>query len=830
MSVVGIDFGNDTCYISVARQGGIETIANDYSLRSTPSYVAFGEKARTMGVAAKSAQNTQARRTFYGFKKLLGRKVGDPRVTEEMSRVPFELTQGEGERVVYPLNYGGKEVQLTSEQITAALFTKLKDIGENALGTKVIDVVISCPSYFTDAERRALLDSAKMAGLNVLRLMNDTTATALAYGIYKQDLPETDKPARNVVFVDVGHTGTQVAACSFNKGKLNMLSCSNCPVGGRGFDETICKYFFKDFEERYKLNVPANKKAVLKLMTEAEKLKKLMASNTNKIPLNIECFMDDKDVKGSMDRACFEELTASDLAQIEATLNDCLTTSKLKLEEIYSVEIVGGSSRIPSIKGLIEKVFQKAPSTTLNADEAVSRGCALMCAILSPTFKVREFSVTDIQPYPIKLVWDNQGGVDEKGPGEMEVFPAFHAVPFSKMLTFFKSDTFKVAGEYSGPVPFPDRHIGNFEVGELQPTAEGGNQKVKVKVRINPNGIFGVASASLVEKHEVEEEVPVEMEVDEKKEDAEKKEGAGEKKMEGDEKAEAKPAAEDKMETEESKKEAEKKEVKMEKRKKTVNKTIELPVSSRVQGQLSFDKLQAATTTESMMAKADRDEAERLNAKNSVEEYIYEIRGKICDELEDFMLEGDREQFSKELTDSEDWLYEDGEFADKKTYTEKLATLRKTGEAVRKRRQEFNDRPEAINQFGQCMQLAQKAVDSFKAGDEKFNHLDAAEVEKVQKAIAEKQDWFNRMCADVSKMDKTSDPPVLASQFSQEKESFWHMASNILNKPKPKVEPPPPPPAEAAKEEGMETEKAGEESKASEDAPPPQKQAEMDVD
>merc|ERR1712209_235162 len=368
------------------------------------------------------------------------------------------------------------------------------------------------------------------------------------------------------------------------------------------------------------------------------------------------------------DRACFEELTASDLAQIEATLNDCLTTSKLKLEEIYSVEIVGGSSRIPSIKGLIEKVFQKAPSTTLNADEAVSRGCALMCAILSPTFKVRELSVTDIQPYPIKLVWDNQGGVDEKGPGEMEVFPAFHAVPFSKMLTFFKSDTFKVAGEYIGPVPFPDQHIGNFEVGEVQPTAEGGNQKVKVKVRINPNGIFGVASASLVEKHEIEEEVPVEMEVDEKKEDAEKKEGAGEEKMEGEEKAEAKPAAE----------------VKMEKRKKTVNKTIELPVSSRVQGQLSFDKLQAATTTESMMAKADRDEAERLNAKNSVEEYIYEIRGKICDELEDFMLEGDREKFSRELTDSEDWLYEDGEFADKKTYTEKLATLRKTGEAVRK--------------------------------------------------------------------------------------------------------------------------------------------------
>merc|ERR1711874_517582 len=160
-------------------------------------------------------------------------------------------------------------------------------------------------------------------------------------------------------------------------------------------------------------------------------------------------------------------------------------------------------------------------------------------------------------------VWENPGGIENQGPGEMEVFPAFHAVPFSKMLTFFKSDTFQVSGEYVTDVPYPVRHIGLFEIGDVRPTSEGGNQKVKVKVRINPNGIFGVSSASLLEKHEIEEEVPVEMEVDQKKEDAEKKEGTGEEKMEGDEKAEAKPAAEDKMETQETKKEGEKKEVKM---------------------------------------------------------------------------------------------------------------------------------------------------------------------------------------------------------------------------------------------------------------------------
>merc|ERR1711892_1217447 len=330
------------------------------------------------------------------------------------------------------------------------------------------------------------------------------------------------------------------------------------------------------------------------------------------------------------------------------------------------------------------------------------------------------------------------------------------------------------------------RHIGLFEIGDVKPTADGGNQKVKVKVRVNPNGIFGVSSASLLEKHEIEEEVPVEMEVDKKEEDNKEGKSAEEPKKE-----------EAKMDTEEPK----------EKRKKIVNKTIDLPVSQRVQGQLSHEKLQNAMTEELSMANQDRNEADRLTAKNSVEEYIYEIRGKLCEELEDFMQEEDRSKFSLELEDAENWLYEDGEYAEKSEYSQKLTQLKSKGEAVKKRKYEFNERPGAINQFGQCLQLAQKAVDSYKAGDEKFAHLDQAEVEKVQKAIGEKQEWFSRMCAEIQKLQKTSDPPVLASQFFQEKESFWHMASNILNKPKPKVEPPPPAPADttATKEESMDT-------------------------
>jgi len=517
------------------------------------------------------------------------------------------------------------------------------------------------------------------------------------------------------------------------------------------------------------------------------------------------------------------DLISPQLAKIEQTLKDCLDSSGLKKEDIYSVEIVGGSSRIPSIKSIIEQVYGKVPATTLNADEAVSRGCALQCAILSPTFKVREFSVTDIQPYPIKLVWK---GANKEDCGEMEVFPKFHAVPFSKMLTFYKSEAFCVTGEYTSDVPYPTKHIGIFEILEVRPNAEGGNQKVKVKVRVNPNGVFNVSSASLIEKQEIEEEVPVEMEVEPAKEggEADKKDGDNkDAKMETEENkdkpAEAPPAAEEN-------KEQAKPEVKTELRKKIVNKTVDLAVTSRVLGSLTHDKLEAAITDEIGMASQDLQEAERLNAKNAVEEYIYEIRGKVCDELEDFMQEDDRNQYTLKLEDMENWLYEDGEFAERSVYLNKLTELKDKGEAVKKRKREWEERTPAMNQFGQCLQLAQKAVDSFKGGDEKFNHLDPAEVSKVEKAIAEKLEWFNRMAGELNKMAKTADPPVLASQFIQEKDSFWNMASGILNKPKPKVEPPPP-----AKEEPPKDDATPPETAADQQAPPSSEPApDMDVD
>merc|ERR1712062_526715 len=237
---------------------------------------------------------------------------------------------------------------------------------------------------------------------------------------------------------------------------------------------------------------------------------------------NIECFMEERDLTHRVDRASFEEMVQQELAKAEEVMVECLKASEWKQEDIYAVEIVGGSTRIPAIKAAIERVFGKTANTTLNADEAVSRGCALQCAILSPTFKVREFSVTDIQPFAIKLNLKA-----EQDNGNMVIFPKFHQIPFSKLLTFYRRSNFTVDAEYdtgkeAGDVPLQDPYIGNFEIGEVYPMPDGSNQKVKVKVRINLNGIFGVNAANFVEKQEIEEEVP--MEVEETKEEANKKE------------------------------------------------------------------------------------------------------------------------------------------------------------------------------------------------------------------------------------------------------------------------------------------------------------------
>uniref|UniRef100_A0AAQ5X0M5 Heat shock protein 4 like n=1 Tax=Amphiprion ocellaris TaxID=80972 RepID=A0AAQ5X0M5_AMPOC len=772
MSVVGIDVGFQNCYIAVARSGGIETIANEYSDRCTPACVSLASKNRMIGNAAKSQIITNFKNTVHGFKKFHGRAFDDPFVQAEKPKLPYSLHKLANGNTGIKVRYLDEDKAFTVEQITGMLLTKLKETSESALKKPVVDCVISVPSFFTDAERRSVFDATQIAGLNCLRLINDTTAVALAYGIYKQDLPTPEERPRNVVFVDMGHSSFQVSITAFNKGKLKVLATAfDLYLGGRNFDETLVDYFCEEFKGKYKLNVRDNPRALLRLHQECEKLKKLMSANSSDLPLNIECFMNDIDVSSRMNRMQFEDMCAQYLMRVEMPLKAALEQSKLSRDDIYGVEIVGGATRMPAIKERIAKFFGKDISTTLNADEAVARGCALQCAILSPAFKVREFSITDVVPFPITLRWKSP---TEDGLGECEVFSKNHAAPFSKVITFHKKEPFDLEAFYSCPqeLPYPDHRIGRFSVHNVVPQPDGDSSKVKVKVRVNVHGIFSVSSASLIEKQKGEgEDMQIDSEPLVQNEallcffffflDFQIQEGASGEKQD--------PAAG-----------GSKPKVKV--------KSIDLPIVANNIRQLDSDVLSNFVEYERQMIIQDKLVKELNDAKNAVEEYVYDLRDKLCGMYEKYVTEEDSNRLTLMLEDTENWLYEDGEDQPKQVYEEKLEGLKRLGQPIQDRHREHEDRPRAFEELGKKLQLYMKFVDCYKQKDERYLHLVAEEMNTVEKCVNESMGWMNSKMNAQSKLAITQDPAVKVADIIAKIQELEDVCNPVINRPKPTVE------------------------------------------
>lgn len=808
MSVVGFDLGFQNCHVAIARAGGIETVANEFSDRCTPAVVSFGTKNRTIGVAAKNQLVTNATNTVSNFKKLHGRAFNDPYVQREKNHLAYELVQtnngGVGLRVMYM-----EEPHIFSvEQITAMLLTKLKETAESNLKKPVTDCVISVPSFFTDAERRSVLDSAQIVGLNCLKLMNDMTAVALNYGIYKQDLPALEEKPKIVVFADMGHASFQISACAFNKGKLKVLGTAFDPyLGGRNFDEKLVEHFCVEFKNKYKLDVKSKIRALLRLYQECEKLKKLMSSNSTDLPLNIECFMNDIDVSGRMSRSEFEALCTDLLQRIDAPLRSLMDQIQLRVEDIGAVEVIGGATRIPAVKERIAKFFGKDVSTTLNADEAVARGCALQCAILSPAFKVREFSVTDVVPYPISLKWSTEA---DEAEGFHEVFNQNHAAPFSKVLTFYRKNPFQIEAFYSDParVPYPEAKIGQFVVQNISPSKDGEKAKVKVKVRVNTHGIFSVSTASVVEKIEVDE---VEEQTTESRVDA-KNQGSVDA-MEGDTSVQPDPpeagtqpqvqsdeppsppppestSEEHKMaDTEKMEKKSDK--PPEAKKPKIKVKNIEVPIEANFVWQLGKDLLNMYIENEGKMILQDKLEKERNDAKNAVEEYVYEYRDKLSGPYAKFISEEELNRFSELLSETEDWLYEDGEDQSRRVYVEKLDELKKHGNPVHERYREAEQRPKMFEDLGQRLQHYAKIVEEYKyQQSEAYQHISATDMEKVEKCVRETLEWMNNAMNVQAQQRLDQNPAVYTHEIKAQLSALDSSCRRIVTQPKPKMESP----------------------------------------
>ncbi|KAL7753151.1 adenyl-nucleotide exchange factor sse1 [Sorochytrium milnesiophthora] len=777
MSVVGFDFGNMQSCIAVARNRGIDIMCNEVSNRFTPSQVSFGEKNRFIGEGAATVQLSNLPNTVTGIKRLVGRPFDDPTLEKEKKYLTVELVPTTHE-VGVRVDYANEKQTFSATQVAAMYLAKLKQTTENEVKGSVVDVVVSVPGWFAEPQRKAMLEACEIAGLNCLRLINDTTAAALAYGITKTDLPE-EKP-RNVVFVDIGHSSTSIAVVAFVKGKLQVKGTAYNPYsGGRDLDQLLVDHFVNEFKAKYKFDVSQFPKPLHRLRVSIEKLKKMLSANSQ-APLNIEALHDDRDVSSIITRAEFEAYAEPFLASISPLIDEALAKAGVSKDEVDCVETVGGTTRVPSVREVIVKYFGRdLLSFTINQDEAVARGAALMCAIISPTFRVRDFEIKDLAPYGVKLTWtpsqaaaaaataaaeddnmDTSADTAAASGNEMVVFHQASTMPSTKALTFYRrDDAFDIEARIDPTTPPPahvQQWIGRYTVKGIPKSNDGQATTVKVKVKVNHNGMLQLDSAHSLE----EDTTPVEtapMEVDGK--------------APADGAAAAAPPAEPK------------------KRYKRINLTV-------IQGSFGMgkDEVNKAREQENAMAASDRLVFDTEVAKNSLEEYIYDARSKAEGVWNEYMSEGDKSKFSELLQSAEDWLYsEEGDEATKSTYLGKLDELKSIGQPAAERYRDADERPAAERSFR--LTLSRFMNDCAATGpNEKYSHIAEQDIKQIQTRVQEKLKQLDEAIKKQNAQPKHASPVITSAQIKREQDDLERFATPILSRPKPA----PPKPEEPA--------------------------------
>ncbi|KAI3712027.1 hypothetical protein L1987_70576 [Smallanthus sonchifolius] len=587
------------------------------------------------------------------------------------------------------------------------------------------------------------MDAATIAGLHPLRLMHETIATALAYGIYKTDLPENEQ--LNVAFVDIGHASMQVCIAGFKKGQLKILAHSfdRC-LGGRDFDEVLFQYFAEKFKAEYNIDVFQSVRACLKLRAACEKLKKVLSENPE-APMNIRCLMDDMDVRGFIKREEFEQLSTSILERVKKPLEKALLEAQLTVENIHAVEVVGSGSRMPAVIKILTKFFGKEPRRTMNASESVSQGCALQCGILSPTCRVREFQVQESFPFSIAVAWkgsaqDSQNGNVMNQQSRIP-FPKGNRIPCVKALTFFRAGTFTVDLQYTdvSELQAPAK-ISTYTIGPFQETT-GERAKVKVKVCLNLHGIVSVDAAQLQE--EVEFEVPVSNEPS--KMDVNMQDASVTEKV-----------------------------------RKTCEKKTNIPVSELVYGAMRPVDVQKAVEKEFEMALQDRVMEETKDKKNAVEAYVDGMRNEVISYL--LSNNSEREAFIAKLHETEDWFFEDGEDETKGVYIAKLDELKKQGDPIEQRYKEHSERGSFVDQLVSHFIWYRQAAAS---GDPKYEHIDLSEKQKVLNECLEAENWLREKKQLQDSLPKHVDPVLLLSDIRKKGEALNRVCRPIMSKPKP---------------------------------------------